>query len=184
MSFLVAVKQMVARKNNWALNKLITTVDVTKTMLPEEIEDGSRDGAYVYGLYLEGARWDLQAGCLEDAFMKELYPKVPVCQLRAILAENEDTRGIYRCPVYRQTERATPGLHAPGTGFVFIMQLETKQPASKWTMAGVAMLLATDWFRWSMARATASRRKSTPDRHRTPLPQWEPKMFGSTDTVY
>ena len=30
------------------------------------------------------------------------------------------------------------------SAFVFMMQLKTKQPASKWVMAGVAMLLATD----------------------------------------
>jgi dynein heavy chain len=144
MAFLVAVMQVASRKNDWPLNKLVTTVDVTKKMTPEEIEGTARDGAYVYGLYMEGARWDLQAGCMEDAFMKDLYPKIPVTLLRTILAEKEDTRGIYRCPVYKQTERATPGFHTPGSGFVFMMQLKTKQPASKWVMAGVAMLLATD----------------------------------------
>ena len=144
MAFLVAVMQVASRKNDWPLNKLVTTVDVTKKMTPEEIEGTARDGAYVYGLYMEGARWDLQAGCMEDAFMKDLYPKMPVTLLRTILAEKEDTRGIYRCPVYKQTERATPGFHTPGSGFVFMMQLKTKQPASKWVMAGVAMLLATD----------------------------------------
>jgi len=144
MAFLVAVMQVASRKNDWALNKLVTTVDVMKKMTPEEMESGSRDGAYVHGLYLEGARWDMQAGVLEDAFMKELYPKMPVILLRALLAEQEDTRGIYQCPVYKQTERATPGFHTPGSGYVFMMQLKTKQPPAKWTMAGVAMLLATD----------------------------------------
>ena len=86
----------------------------------------------------------LAAGSVEDAYMKELYPKMPVILVRSILAEKEDTRGIYRCPVYKQTERATPGFDTPGSGFVFMMQLKTKQPASKWVMAGCAMLLATD----------------------------------------
>ena len=95
-------------------------------------------------LFLHAPRWDMQAGCLEDAFMKELYPKMPVIQMRAILSEKEDHRGVYRCPVYKQTERATPGYHTPGSGYVFMMQLKTKQPAAKWVMAGVAMLLATD----------------------------------------
>jgi len=86
----------------------------------------------------------MQAGVLEDSFMKELYPKMPVIQMRAILAEKEDLRGVYVCPVYKQTERATPGTATPGTGFLLNMQLKTKQPATKWTMAGVAMLLAID----------------------------------------
>ena len=43
-----------------------------------------------------------------------------------------------------RVQRATPGTATPGTGFVFMMQLKTKVPATKWTMAGVAMLLAID----------------------------------------
>ena len=143
-AFVTAIMQVASRKNDWALDKLITTVDVTKKMNPEEIEGTSRDGAYVHGVFMEGARWDLAAGCMEDAFMKELYPKMPVILMRAILAEKEDVRGIYRCPVYKQTERATPGYHTPGTGYLFAMQLKTKQPADKWVMAGVAMLCALD----------------------------------------
>ena len=144
-----AVKQVTSRKKaaageDWPLNKLVTIVEVTKKMSPEEVESQTKDGAYVYGLYMEGARWDSAAGCLEDAFMKDLYPKMPVILMKAILGEKEDRRGVYLCPVYKQTERATPGTATPGTGFVFMMQLKTKQPATKWTMAGVAMLLAID----------------------------------------
>jgi len=143
-AFVNAIMQVTSRKNDWALNKLVTTVDVTKKMTPEEVEAPTRDGAYLYGLYMEGARWDTATGCLEDSYMKELYPKMPVIQMKSILAEKEDRRGVYLCPVYKQTERATPGTATPGSGFVFMMQLKTKQPAAKWTMAGVAMLLAID----------------------------------------
>jgi len=136
--------QVACRKNDWPLDRVITTVDVTKKMTPEEIEGTSRDGAYIHGVFMEGARWDTAAGCMEDAFMKELYPKMPVILMRAILAEKEDTRGIYRCPVYKQTERATPGYHTPGSGYLFMMQLKTKAPANKWVMAGVALLCALD----------------------------------------
>merc|ERR1719240_429142 len=49
-AFVNAVKQVTSRKNDWALNKLVTTVEVTKKMTPEEIEGTARDGAYVNGL--------------------------------------------------------------------------------------------------------------------------------------
>merc|ERR1711977_320966 len=76
-AFLTAVMQVTARKNEWPLDKLGIVVDVTKKN-PEEIEGATRDGAYIHGLYVEGARWDMQAGVLEDAIMKELYPIMPV----------------------------------------------------------------------------------------------------------
>ena len=113
-SFLTAVMQVTARKNEWPLDKLGTVVDVTKKG-PEEIEGATRDGAYIHGLFVEGARWDTSTGSLEEAYMKELYPKMPIILMRSILAEKEDTRGIYRCPVYKQTERATPGTATPGS---------------------------------------------------------------------
>ena len=141
-AFVNAVKQVTAQKNSWALNLLVMTVDVTKKVDPGDIEGMALDGAYITGLYIEGARWDMQQGVLEDSFMKELYAKMPVIQMRAILAEKEDLRGVYICPVYKQTERTGPGRGAQG--FVFAMKLKTKQPPSKWTMAGVALLLAID----------------------------------------
>ena len=45
MAFLVPVMQVASRKNDWALNKLVTVVDVTKKATPEEIEAPARDDA-------------------------------------------------------------------------------------------------------------------------------------------
>merc|ERR1712060_201585 len=81
-AFLTAVMQVTARKNEWPLDRVVTSVDVTKKG-PEEVEGATRDGAYIHGLYVDGARWDMQQGSLEDAFMKELYPKLPVILVKA-----------------------------------------------------------------------------------------------------
>lgn len=45
--------QTLARKNEWALDKVTLTVDVTKKF-KEEFNQPAREGAYVYGLYMEG----------------------------------------------------------------------------------------------------------------------------------
>lgn len=41
-----------------------------------------RDGAYVHGLLMEGARWDVQAGIIMDSRLKELFPPMPVIYVR------------------------------------------------------------------------------------------------------
>ena len=92
-AFVTAVMQVACRKNDWPLNRVITTVDVTKKMTPEEVEGTARDGAYVYGLFMEGARWDMAAGCIEDAYMKELYPKSARPSLHACM----QSRDLARC---------------------------------------------------------------------------------------
>lgn len=48
-----AVMQSLARKNEWPLDKMNLTVDVTKKF-KEEFNQPAREGAYVYGLYMEG----------------------------------------------------------------------------------------------------------------------------------
>ena len=40
---------------------------------------------------------------------------------------------MYDCPIYKTQQR--------GPGFVTSLFLKTKQPAKKWTIAGVGMLL-------------------------------------------
>lgn len=47
--------QTLARKNEWALDKVNLTVDVTKKF-KEEFNQPAREGAYVYGLYMEGSQ--------------------------------------------------------------------------------------------------------------------------------
>lgn len=96
--------QTTARRNDWPLDKTVVRLvgcsshiacmharetciwcrarpqivtEVTKKT-PEQIDVPSRDGAYVHGLTLEGARWDDKAGLLEDARPKELFCPMPV----------------------------------------------------------------------------------------------------------
>lgn len=41
-----------------------------------------RDGAYVNGLFMEGARWDTQGGVIMDSRLKELFPPLPVINIK------------------------------------------------------------------------------------------------------
>ena len=41
-----------------------------------------REGAYVHGLFMEGARWDIQQGVIVESRLKELFPNMPVINIR------------------------------------------------------------------------------------------------------
>lgn len=41
-----------------------------------------REGAYVHGMYMEGARWDTQSGIIVESRLKELFPPMPVINIR------------------------------------------------------------------------------------------------------
>eukprot|EP00064_Thunnus_orientalis_P009532 superscaffoldBa00001216_g9556 len=132
-SFLTAVMQSLARKNEWPLDKVNLTVDVTKKF-KEEFNQPAREGAYVYGLYMEGARWDTQAGVITEARLKDLTPSMPVISVRAVPNDRHETRNIYECPLYKTKIR--------GPTYVWTFNLKTRERPAKWVLAGVALLLS------------------------------------------
>jgi dynein heavy chain len=131
-SFLTAVMQTTARRNDWPLDKTVLVTEVTKKS-PETVDAPSRDGAFVHGLTLEGARWDDKAGALEESRPKELFCPMPVLLVRAVTADKAETRDAYMCPVYTTEARFREE--------VFTAQLKTRGPALRWVLAGVCMFL-------------------------------------------
>ncbi|XP_059853521.1 dynein axonemal heavy chain 17 [Delphinus delphis] len=131
-SFLTAIMQSMARKNEWPLDKMCLSVEVTKKNR-EDMTAPPREGSYVYGLFMEGARWDTQMGVIADARLKELTPAMPVIFIKAIPVDRMETKNIYECPVYKTRIR--------GPTYVWTFNLKTKEKAAKWILAAVALLL-------------------------------------------
>jgi dynein heavy chain len=132
-SFLTAIMQQMARKNEWPLDRMVLQCDVTKKN-KEDMAGPPREGAYVHGLFMEGARWDVQTGLMSEARLKELAPAMPVMFIKAIPVDRMDTRNIYECPVYKTKHR--------GPTYVWTFNLRTKERAARWVLGGVALLLS------------------------------------------
>jgi len=98
----------------------------------------SRDqsqGAYVFGLQVEGARWDSNGNSLEESEPKRQFSVVPVVNCKAVQmsTSTKEEKGLYMCPVYKTDQR--------GATYVFTAQMKTKHSPQKWILAGVAMIL-------------------------------------------
>jgi len=133
MSFLTSICQVAANKNQWELDKLVTFTDVTKKMSADETDGSSRDGAYIIGMQMQGARWDVATGLIEKSMPKEMFSPMPVMNVKAVTKEKADVQGIYMCPVYITEQR--------GPTYVFQAQLKTKSPPARWILAGVALIM-------------------------------------------
>ncbi|XP_050446950.1 dynein beta chain, ciliary-like [Cataglyphis hispanica] len=131
-SLLTAIMQQTARKNEWPLDKMCLHCDVTRKQ-KEEIMVPPREGAYVNGLYMEGARWDIATGVIADSRLKELFSLMPVVFVKAITQDKQETKNIYECPIYRTRMR--------GPTYIWTFNLKTREKPTKWTLAGVAILL-------------------------------------------
>ncbi|XP_027975100.1 dynein heavy chain 11, axonemal-like [Eumetopias jubatus] len=131
-SFLTAVMQTMARRNGWPLDKTCLTVDVTKKT-KEDYGHPPREGAYLHGLIMEGARWDTQSGTIAEACLKEVTSVMPVIFAKAIPTDRQETKHTYECPVYRTKMR--------GSNYVWTFRLRSPDKTTKWVLAGVALLL-------------------------------------------
>jgi dynein heavy chain len=132
-SFLTAIKQICCQQQKLELDKLVVLTEVTKRE-KSQIDSAAREGAFVTGLYLEGARWDVANNCLEESRPKEMFFAMPVMHCKAGLEEDvKDSKNMYICPTYATTKRRPY--------YVFSAQLRTKTNPSKWVLAGVAMIL-------------------------------------------
>lgn len=57
-AFITGTAQNYARKHQIAIDKISFDFVVVDSMKHTEIREKPEDGCYIYGLYLEGARWD------------------------------------------------------------------------------------------------------------------------------
>ena len=132
-SFLTAVMQTTARQNDWPLDRTVTQTDVTKKFEVSEIPAASKEGAFIHGLSMEGARWDDKVGSVDESRPKELYARMPIVLIRAAQFTGEKMKDTYMCPTYKTQDR--------GPTFVFEAGLKTKAPVSKWILGGVGLLM-------------------------------------------
>ena len=82
-SFLTAIMQSTARKNELPLDKMCLVVEVTKKT-KEEMTQPVKEGACIHGLFMEGARWDVLTNSIANSRLKDLHPMMPVIWIKAV----------------------------------------------------------------------------------------------------
>lgn len=101
------------------------------------------DGAFVWGLYIEGCRWDSEQHVLAESHPKVLFTKMPNIWLRPAKRDDIPEGHRYYTPVYKTLARfgvlSTTG-HS--TNYVVTMRLNMmqKHTSNWWTKRGVAMI--------------------------------------------
>lgn len=99
------------------------------------------DGSYIYGLFLEGARWNKRLGTLVDPKPKELFSSMPIIHMLPQRDRVAPTRGIYRCPVYKILSR-TGTLSTTGHSTNFVTWIEI--PSNKETIQRNSLVSETN----------------------------------------
>jgi len=99
-SFFTGSKQNYARKYVIAIDQ----IDMDFSVLDEAKVDTSKppeDGVYIYGLFVEGCRWDERKEALEESNPKVLYTEMKMIHIMPKNRADIDYGHSYCCPVYK-----------------------------------------------------------------------------------
>ena len=139
-TYTAALVQTACRDKGWPLDKSTLYTKVTQYTDASQITERMPHGAYVQGLYLEGASWDLEKSILRRQDPKVLVTELPILQVIPIEASKLKLQSTFKTPVYVTQSRR----NAMGVGLVFEADLSTEEHGSHWVLQGVALSLNID----------------------------------------
>ncbi|UYV65975.1 DNAH10 [Cordylochernes scorpioides] len=139
-TYITALVQIACRSQGWALDQSTFYTEATNVTNAAELTEKLRWGCYVSGLYLEGAGWDLNKGCLRIAHPGELIHELPILMIIPAEISQLKLTNTIRTPIYVTSDRR----NAMGIGFVFEANLYTTIHSSIWILQGLCILLNTD----------------------------------------
>eukprot|EP00656_Telonema_subtile_P040770 TRINITY_DN45850_c0_g2_i1.p1 TRINITY_DN45850_c0_g2~~TRINITY_DN45850_c0_g2_i1.p1 ORF type:complete len:255 (+),score=14.02 TRINITY_DN45850_c0_g2_i1:111-875(+) len=126
--FLTAVLQTYSRQHRVALDgigwKAVVSADFDRF---DNALEWLPDGVYVYGLSVEGARWDVEGRCMAEQLPRQVSSKMPIIALIPI-SSTKDTpapTNTYECPTYKSsTRRGTLSTTGISTNFIVSLELD------------------------------------------------------------
>ncbi|XP_026815944.1 dynein heavy chain 7, axonemal-like [Rhopalosiphum maidis] len=138
-AFLTGTQQNFARKYKIPIDLLTFDYKILKKSMATDVEPV--DGVYVYGLYLDGARWSDRKAVLKESKPKQLFCAMPLIHLLPSTRSIARPIAVYMCPMYKTAERrGTLSTTGHSTNFVIAMSVPIDGSPEHWTMRGVALL--------------------------------------------
>jgi len=145
--YMTAALQTYARDKRIAIDTLDFRTECTK-MTPDDVSSAPPQGVYVYGAYMEGARFDVNLGHIVESNFGETHIYMPVIWLDPVIKDENygKTPGMYNIPFYKVSSRAgTLSTTGHSTNFIRLLEVPTgNQAPSHWVRRSVALLTQLD----------------------------------------
>jgi len=139
-TYLAALVQQCCRTKGWALDRSALFTNTTSMVEERVIKAKPEFGAFVQGMYLEGASWDTEKQCLRRQDPKVLVVSLPIIEIVPAEAAKIKLTNTFKTPVYTTSARR----NAMGVGLVFEADLTTYDDISHWILQGTAIVLNID----------------------------------------
>ncbi|RHY56820.1 hypothetical protein DYB38_001612 [Aphanomyces astaci] len=151
-AFITGTLQNFARKHTQPIDQ----VTLLSAEASSAITSRAPDGAYIFGLFMEGARWENAKMSIVESRNRELHVAMPMILLLPKRRDNiepvkdSDPKGtahMYMCPVYKTSFRqGTLSTTGHSTNFVMFIRVPMSPDHNQkhWIRRGVAMLTQLD----------------------------------------
>jgi dynein heavy chain len=140
--FMTGMLQLHARRYQLPIDTLSYTYKIMKYEKATEVPEPPKDGVYIEGFFIVGARFDRATSMIADSYHKEMFDTMPVFHF--IPAQNyERNKKDCACPLYKTAERKGV-LTTTGASSNYILDLDipTSKTPDYWMRMGVAALCA------------------------------------------
>jgi len=142
-AFLTGTMQNHSRANRIAIDKLSFEYKMEDHRKWSDVTEKPETGCLLYGMFLEGCKWDDDTHKLGESDPKRLFVELPMVHLHPVENRVIAETGIYDCPVYKVLSRTgTLSTTGHSTNFVMYMEIPSGEEQDIWIRAGVAIFLA------------------------------------------
>merc|ERR1712100_347484 len=143
--FMTGIKQTYSRKTKIAIDTLTFKTNFTRRNQPSDILSKPGDGVFIYGLFMQGARFDQEKMLMTESLPHVLFDVLPVIQLEPIREDDYSPTNIYNIPFYKTSRRAgTLSTTGHSTNFVMALKIPSKASEDHWIRRGAALLSMLD----------------------------------------
>merc|ERR1712072_164062 len=142
--FMTAVKQTYSRNTQIAVDTLRIASEMTDKE-HHDITEPPEIGAYIYGIFMEGGRFDRESMQMAESQPRALLDDLPSILLLPVISEEYHPENVYNCPLYKTSLRAgTLSTTGHSTNFVVTMTVPSTKDEDHWVRRGCAMLCMRD----------------------------------------
>jgi dynein heavy chain len=141
--FLTSLLQKFSLKNNVSIDTLGWEFMFLREPA-SAIREPPADGAFISGMFLEGAGWDDTTTSLREPAPMELDTPMPVVHFRPVELKRKiarDPATVYQCPCYLWPVRDNSNREKPS--YMLTMEVPSgKEKPDYWTLRGTAVILS------------------------------------------
>lgn len=138
--FMTGVLQTHAREFKIAIDRLDFTFEIQDAERPDEIEEAPKTGVMIYGLFIDGARWDRENQIITDQYPAKMVETMPIVWFKPQEDYKPDP-DEYQAPLYKTSVRAgVLSTTGQSTNYVLNVAMPSKESPALWVQRAAALL--------------------------------------------